>query len=164
VSFFRNPRNVVIIGLTAVLVVIAVYAVLLNDTPGSVTSPPPATFTVNGKTYAFNYTASDNAERAAGLMNEKVTNATTMLFAFPSMGTYEFWMYDTNTSLDIIWINATGNMGRVVYVYTDALPCRSIDILCPDYGSSALANYVIEARAGFAAANDLGVGTRILFG
>jgi len=162
VSFLRNPRYLIIIGLTALILVIAVYAVLV-DTSGSVASPVPSTFTVNGRTYAFTYTATDNAQRAAGLMNRRVTNTTTMLFAFPSMGVYQFWMYDTNTSLDMIWINATGNTGRVVFVYAGAPPCNS-QISCPTYGPSLPANYVIEARAGFAEANGMAVGTQIQFG
>jgi uncharacterized membrane protein (UPF0127 family) len=165
-SFLRNPRNLIAIGFLALLLAIAAYAML--GTSGSVTSPVPSTFTVNGKTYAFTYVATDDAQRAAGLMNKQVTNTTTMLFAFPAMGTYQFWMYDTNTSLDIMWINATGNAGRVVYVYADAQPCHSLPIFCPNYPTSSsanyAANYVLEAKAGFAEANGVEVGTQIQFG
>lgn len=163
-SFLRNPRNLVIIGLTGLLLVIAAYAVFVPGNSGAVTTPVPSTFTVNGKTYAFTYTATDNAQRLAGLMNKKVTNNTTMLFAFPSPGTYQFWMYDTNTSLDMIWINATGNTGTVVYVYADAQPCQLPSVFCPTFGPSSPANYVIEAKAGFAEANGIASGTQIQFG
>jgi uncharacterized membrane protein (UPF0127 family) len=157
-SFLRNPRNLIVIGLVALLLAIAAYTVFVAS--GSVTSPVPSTFTVNGKTYAFTYTATDDAHRAAGLMNKQVTNATTMLFVFPAMGTYGFWMSNTNTSLDMIWINATGSTGRVVSVHTDARPCTSF---CPTYYPSSPANYVIEAKAGFALANGIEVGTQIQF-
>ena len=130
---------------------------------GSVTSPVPSTFAVNGKTYTFTYVATDDAQRAAGLMNKRVTNTTTMLFAFPSMGIYQFWMYDTNTSLDMIWISASGNTGTVVYVYQNAQPCYS-QSTCPVYGPSLQANYVIESKAGFAKANGIEVGTAVQFG
>ncbi len=161
-GFLRNPRNLIAIGLLALLLAIAAYTAL--GTSGSVTSPVPSTFTVNGRTYAFTYVATDDAQRAAGLMNKQVTNTTTMLFAFPAMGTYQFWMHDTNTSLDMIWINATGSTGRVVYVYADAQPCS---LSCPNYPISSSANYsanyVIEAKAGFAEANGIQVGTQIQF-
>jgi uncharacterized membrane protein (UPF0127 family) len=157
-SFFRNPRNLIVIGLVALLLAIAAYTVL--GTSGSVTSSVPSAFAVNGKTYAFTYTATDDAGRAAGLMNRQVTNTTTMLFVFPVMGTYGFWMSHTNASLDMIWINATGNTGRVVYLYADARPC---DSSCPTYYPSSPANYVIEAKAGFAAANGIEAGTQIQF-
>lgn len=162
-SFLRSSRNLFIIGMTCLLVVLAAYTLLALDNSGSVTSPVPSDFTVNGKTYTFTYVATDDAQRAAGLMNRRVTNTTTMLFAFPSMGTYQFWMYDTNTSLDMIWISATGSTGTVVYVYSNAQPCYS-QSACPIYGSSILANYVIESKAGFAKANDIEVGTTVRFG
>lgn len=162
-SFLTSTRNLFIIGMTIILVVLATYALIALSNTGSVTSPVPSNFTVNGKTYVFTYTATNNAQRAAGLMNRRVTNTTTMLFAFPSLGTYQFWMYDTNTSLDMIWINAAGTTGTVVYVYSNAPPCFS-QISCPTYGPSLPANYVIEAKAGFANANDIAVGTAIQFG
>lgn len=161
-SLLRNPRNLIAIGLLAVLLVIAAYASL--GMSGSVTSPVPSTFVVNGKTYVFTYTATDDAQRAAGLMNKKVTSTTTMLFVFPAVGTYQFWMHDTNASLDMIWINATGNTGRVVYVYADAQPCS---LSCPNYPTSSSANYaansMIEAKAGFAEANGIEAGTQVQF-
>jgi len=162
-SFLRSARNLFIIGATVLLVVLAAYAFLTLQNSGSVTSPVPTNFTVNGKTYTFTYVATNDAQRAAGLMNRRVTNTTTMLFAFPSMGTYQFWMYDTNTSLDMIWISATGKTGTVVYVYSDAQPCYS-QSSCQIYGTSLQANYVVEAKAGFASSNGIEAGTTIQFG
>ena len=157
-SFPGNPRNLIVIGLVALLLAIAAHTLFVAS--GSVTSPAPSAFTVNGKTYAFTYTATDDAHRAAGLMNKQMTNATTMLFVFPAMGTYGFWMSNTNTSLDMVWINATGSTGRVVSVHADAQPCVSF---CPTYYPSSPANYVIEAKAGFVATNGIEVGTQIQF-
>lgn len=158
-SFLRNPRNLIAVGILALLLAVAAYVGL--GLSGSVTSPVPSVFTVGGRTYAFTYIATDDAQREAGLMNRQVTNVTTMLFVFPSMGIYQFWMYHTNTSLDMIWINATGSTGRVVYAYADAPPCHSDS--CPTYGPSSPANYVIEAKAGFVQANGIKNGTQIQF-
>jgi len=156
-----SGRGVVVIAvaLAAVLVGYTLYS--LSIVPGTVTSPVPSSFSVNGKTYNFTYIATTQAERQTGLMNKKVTNTTTMLFAFPSYGDWQFWMYDTNTSLDMIWVN--GASGRVVYVVTSAQPCFDSSA-CAIYTPSAPANYVIEAMAGFAAANEIVVGTAINFG
>ncbi|MDG6903280.1 MAG: DUF192 domain-containing protein [Nitrososphaerota archaeon] len=131
--------------------------------PGTVTTPVPSTFTVNGRTFGFNFTATTQAERESGLMNTKVTRATTMLFAFPTSGKWAFWMYDTNTSLDIIWVTASGDSGQVVYLVTTAPPCYS-SVACAVYRPTSGANYVIEARGGFAAANGITIGTTIEFG
>jgi uncharacterized membrane protein (UPF0127 family) len=172
----ENRRNIAIdrapqlqlAGRAVAIAVVAVSALLVGYTlytlsivPGTVTSPVPASFAVNGKTYAFTYIATTQAERQTGLMNKKVTNATTMLFAFPSYGAWQFWMYDTNTSLDMIWVD--GSSGQVVYVVTSAPPCYDSSA-CAIYTPGAPANYVIEAKAGFAAANGIVVGTTINFG
>ena len=152
------------IGAVAAMVVIVIFAgyeiYVLSSPPGPVTSQVPTMFTVNGKNYVFNFTATTQAERLAGLMNKTVTGSTTMLFAFPSFGKWSFWMYDTNTSLDMIWLNATGSSAKVVYLVTGAPPCYNTSA-CADYTPSSPANYVIEARAGFAAANGIAVGTYV---
>jgi uncharacterized membrane protein (UPF0127 family) len=144
---------------TAVLLLIA-FEAYAGAGPGSAKSQVPSSFTVNGKTYVFNFTATTQSERAAGLMNKQVTNRTTMLFAFPGFGAWSFWMYDTNTSLDIIWLNSAGNSARVVFLVTSAPPCYN-SLACTVYTPASAANYVIEAKAGFAAANGITVGTLI---
>jgi len=147
--------------LFAVLVIYTVYESASG--PGSVTTAVPTQFTANARSFNFTYLATTQQERAEGLMNKEVTNSTTELFAFPSSGQWQFWMYDTNTSLDMIWVNAVGDSGQVVYVVTDAQPCYDSGA-CTVYTPTAPANYVIEAKAGFAAANGISVGTTIQFG
>ncbi|MDV3278257.1 MAG: DUF192 domain-containing protein [Nitrososphaerales archaeon] len=136
----------------------------LFSAPGNArVSPLPSSFTANGKTFQITYLATTQSERQAGLMNRKITDTTTMLFIFPEPSNYPFWMYDTNSSLDIIWINATGTSGVVVYLVTGAQSCY-LPVGCPNYYPTALANYVIEAKAGFARMNGINVGTTIRFG
>jgi len=149
----------------AVVALLAAYTVYESSSvPGSVTSNVPTRFSVNGRTFVFTYVATTQQERQAGLMNAKVTNTTTMLFAFPYSSNWAFWMYDTNTSLDMIWVNATGDSGRVVYLMKGAPPClNSFGYGCPTYAPSAPANYVIEAKAGFATAYGIAQGSTILF-
>ena len=158
----RKILALCVIAVVALLVIYTVYE--SSNVPGSVTSRVPSEFSVNGRTFVFTYVATTQQERAAGLMNRKVTNATTMLFAFPYSSNWAFWMYDTNTSLDMIWVNATGDSGRVVYLMAGAPPCfNSFGYGCTTYTPSAPANYVIEAKAGFAAANGITTGTTLLF-
>lgn len=154
---FRSSLGLFAIALVAVVAVYAAYAAF--SPPGPVTMPVPSAFFVNGRTFMITYTATTPAERQAGLMNREVTNSTIMLFVFPSAGTYKFWMYDTNTSLDMIWVDASG---QVVYVYADAQPCYNA-VTCPTFGPDAQANYVIEAKAGFAQSNGIQVDTAIQF-
>ena len=160
-----SGRSVAVIAIALVAAIAGYTLYAANQTPGPVTSAVPSKFTVNGRTYAFNYTATNYAQWKEGLMNKKVTGATTMLFAFPYSSTWGFWMYNTSTSLDMIWVNATGNSGRVVYVVTSAQPCFAFQGFgCENYTPSEPANYVIEAKAGFAEADNISVGTPILFG
>ncbi|HUK79570.1 MAG TPA: DUF192 domain-containing protein [Nitrososphaerales archaeon] len=154
----------VVVAVAALLVIYVVY--LETSLPGSVTTPMPSGFTINGKTYTFTYVATTEAEREAGLMNRQVNSTTTMLFAFPSFEHWQFWMYDTNTSLDIIWVNGTGSSGKVVYLVAGAAPCVNVisSSSCTVYTPTAAANFAIEAKAGFAAANGITVGSTINFG
>jgi len=148
------------IAAAALLVAYAIYE--STNVPGTVTSPVPSKFTVNGKTYTFTYIATTYSERLEGLMNREVINTTTMLFAFPYFSEWQFWMLDTNTSLDMIWVNATGNSAHVVYVVTSAQPCYDSNT-CTVYTPPSPANYVIEARAGFASVNGITIGASINF-
>lgn len=159
-SLIRNPVALVTIAVVVTLVVYGAY--LIESEPGPVTNGVPTKFTVNGKTFVFTYIATTEAEREAGLMNRRITNGTTELFAFPSFGAWQFYMFNTNTSLDMIWVNATGSSARVVYIVSGAQPCYDFNA-CPRFTPTASANYVIEAKAGFAATNGIAVGTPIVF-
>jgi uncharacterized membrane protein (UPF0127 family) len=158
--------RLMIITVVAVITLIGVYSVYVATSgPGPVTTPVPSSFTVNGRTHSFTHTATNQAEWREGLMNKAVTNTTTMLFAFPYFSHWQFWMFDTPTSLDMIWVNATGNSGRVVHLVTSAPPCLTSDSsTCARYTPASQANYVIEAKAGFAAANNITLGLTIRFG
>jgi uncharacterized membrane protein (UPF0127 family) len=158
-----TPRNVfpwLIAALIAVAVVLAVFS--YSAIPGSVNTGLPSRFTANGRTFSITFTASTEPQREHGLMNSKITNTTIMLFAWPSAGTYSFWMYQTNSSLDIIWISANNGTGRIVYEALGAPPCYDSSS-CPDYTPTSPANYALEVKAGFAEENGLQVGTILNF-
>jgi uncharacterized membrane protein (UPF0127 family) len=138
-----------------------VYVFLSSPASANVASTPTR-FTVNGRTFDITYVATNETEWEAGLMNKKITNTTTMLFIFPRLAVYPFWMYHVNSSLDIIWLNVTGNEGNVVYIAADVPGC-SLPIGCPNYTPTSNANYVIEAAGGFSVANGIGTGTTIRF-
>jgi uncharacterized protein len=151
----------VLIVVVVLLVSAGAYALLPSPGKAEPRSTPSA-FTVNGRTFAFTYIATNSSQREAGLMNKKITNSTTMLFVFPDFGIHSFWMYDTNSSLDMVWVNASGRSGIVVYVVSGAPSCF-LPVGCPVYTPTTAANYVIEAAAGFAAANNVKVGTTVQF-
>lgn len=156
-------RAAAVAAASAVVILAAYEVYAMQPQQPAFTGVVPSSFTVNGKTHSFTYAATTRAQWEAGLMNTKVTNTTTMLFAFPYFAQWSFWMYDTNTSLDIIWLNATGSSATVVYLVTMAPPCY-ISSDCKVYTPSAAANYAIEAKSGFAAVNRIQVGTAVKLG
>ncbi len=159
---FLGPRQILAIAVVVAVVSYIAFSELSN--PGNVVlANPPSYFTVNGHTYGITYLATDQSERQTGLMNRKVTNITTMLFVFPSPGSYSFWMSNVNSSLDIVWLNVTGNVGRVVYLVSNAPGCNS-GAFCPTYDPGSKANWVLEAKGGFAESNGVSIGSSIVFG
>lgn len=160
-----RPGTRAVISVAVVVMVMAAAAYIILDSQTSVRiQSVPSQFTANGKAFGITYVATDSAEWDAGLMDKKVTNSTIMLFIFPSLAVYPFWMYHVNSSLDIIWLKVSGDSGRVVYLAAEVPGCAGPSIVCPDYTPTSAANYVIEAKGGFAAANGVGVGTTIEFG
>lgn len=156
-----GTRGIVAIAVIAAMLIGVAYVILSSSGQAYVGSVP-SKFTVNGKTFSITYVATNETEWEAGLMNKKVTNTTTMLFIFPRAEAYPFWMYHVNSSLDIIWLNATGNQGKVVYVAANVPGCF-LPVGCPDYTPSSAANYVIEALGGFSSENGISVGTTVRF-
>ncbi len=119
---------------------------------------------MNGKRFDISLVAANQSSWAKGLMNATITNATMMVFVFPSLGIYPFWMENTYSNLDIMWLNVSGGSGNVVYLVRNATSCVGKSMgWCENntYYPAAYANYVIEAKAGFAEANNISVGTRV---
>lgn len=75
------------------------------------------------------------------------------LFAFGVPGTHSIWMKDMNYSLDIIWL---AENGEIVYFEENVSP----DTFPTSFASPVEAYFVIEANAGFVAANQITVGQK----
>lgn len=88
--------------------------------------------------------ADDDAERQRGLMHrEPLADDRGMLFQFPDVAERGFWMHNTPSSLDIIYIDPRG---RIVSIARNATP--NSDAIIPSNGP---ASGVLELRAGRAA-------------
>jgi len=143
------------------LLLIGVYIFVSTSTPTGTVNAHYTRFTIDGRSFNLTYLATNQSERDKGLMDTKITNTTTELFVFSTSDYYPFWMYHVNSSLDIIWVSATNGSGPVVYLLQNVPGCS---FLCPNYQPTAKANMVLEAKAGFAKANSVMVGTIISFG
>jgi len=126
----------------------------------------PKSVTISQATYNITAYAITPGEQEKGLMNSTVNGSTFMLFVFPGSRPYPFWMKDTYSYLDIIWINATGRYGRIVY-FVNATPCAKYDsaqVNCTLYIPPSGANYVLETASGFDRRNAVYQGEHIEFG
>lgn len=78
-----------------------------------------------------------------------------MLFVFPVMGQYSFWMKDMNFPIDIIWIS---DEGRVVHIKENATPDSYPK---KTFKNDAFAKYVLEMKTGSALKYGLYLGTSV---
>jgi hypothetical protein len=90
---------------------------------------------------------------------ESVPTGTGMLFVFEESGYHSFWMKGCLIPLDIVWLDARG---EVVHVEAEVPPCT--DPPCSSYVPRAPARFVIEVGAGRAEALGIEPGARVLLG
>jgi uncharacterized membrane protein (UPF0127 family) len=147
------------------LLIIAGYVLLFDSTQFGASSSGAhyTSFSAAGKSFELTYVATNQTALQKGLMDTKVENDTTMLFVFPTSDYYSFWMFGVNSSLDMMWVETPpgSNAGSVVYLVAEAPPCH-VAVACTSYQPNAKADFVIEAKGGFAKANGIGVGTGVI--
>jgi uncharacterized protein len=104
--------------------------------------------------------ASTEQQRERGLMQvSSVPRGQGMLFVFPDgEQTREFWMKDTITPLDMLFVDANGTVTGVAANVPATKPGTPEEKIARRRG---LAQYVIELRAGQAAALGIAAGSRL---
>ncbi len=133
-----------------VLIIIAWYSTTMKNHQN---------FTFNGVNYKFTSVALTQQQQEQGLMNSSVNQSTFELFVFPTPAIYPFWMKDTYSPLDIIWVNQS----TVVFI-VNATPCISYSkdqSNCTVYVPGKPSNYVIEPASGFVNKTGMHVGSRV---
>ena len=102
----------------------------------------PLTITTSSGEHRFMVEiADDDAERQRGLMfRDPLADDRGMLFQFPDVAERGFWMHNTPSPLDIIYIDPRG---RIVSIAKNATP--QSDAVLPSNGP---ASGVLELRAG----------------
>jgi hypothetical protein len=94
-----------------------------------------------------------------GLMfREHLAPGEGMVFIFPSVGYYPFWMKNTLIPLDMIWV---GPDRKVVSVAHSVPPCKADP--CPNYSPKGDALYVVEVVGGFAKKHQVREGDQLAF-
>ena len=103
--------------------------------------------------------AATPASRARGLMfREHLAGDRGMLFVFPRLYFWGFWMKNTRIPLDLIWLD---EHHRVVAIVPDVPPC--VKEPCKTYQPMQKAMYVLEVNAGTAARWKLKIGDELTF-
>lgn len=98
--------------------------------------------------------AADGKSRETGMMHrDAIPSGTGMLFVFPDEDMRYFWMKDTLVPLDLIFINAAGN---IVHIHPHAVPFDETTI--PSVYPS---QYVLEVGAGQALRLGLKIGDQV---
>jgi uncharacterized membrane protein (UPF0127 family) len=131
-------------NLLAAALALAVAACANNSAPVDAAGNPlePLTIVTASGEHAFMVEiADDDAERERGLMfRPPLEDDRGMLFQFPDVAERGFWMKDTPSSLDILYIDPTG---RIVSIARHTTPYSQTII--PSNGG---AKGVLELRAG----------------
>ncbi|WP_231379016.1 MULTISPECIES: DUF192 domain-containing protein [Brevundimonas] len=130
--------------LTAALALALSGAACAQSTPMDEAGNPLEALTVvtdSGEHAFWVEIADTEEERARGLMfREPLADDRGMLFQFPDMAERGFWMENTPSSLDIVYID---DQGRIVSIARHTTPYSRQNL--PSYGA---AKGVLEVRAG----------------
>lgn len=151
--FFYSLVSLTVLALAGVAVFLVFY--ILPQTPRD----DFATVRI-GKTNVIAEIAATPAEQVRGLGGrEALADGAGMLFVFPQSGVHSFWMKDVKFPIDIIWIED----GRVADIVeqASAFPAETPDAFLPVYRPDTSARMVLEVPAGFAAHNNIVIGTSV---
>lgn len=98
-------------------------------------------------------------KRAKGLMfRTSIAPDQGMLFTFPELGHWTFWMKNTEIPLDIIWMEETGT---IIHIESQVPICTRTDDGCPRYHSPKKSRHVLEIQAGMAEKLELAPGKQL---
>ena len=139
-----NDKQRMLIFFGVLFIIFSVF--IINEFRSTAMNDPlqDKNFVVINEKIIFVELAITPEDRQRGLMERDLLEKDNgMLFVFSEEDAYSFWMKNMKISLDIIWINADGN---VVYFVEDAPPC--VQSPCQTYSPNADALYVLEVNPG----------------
>lgn len=95
-------------------------------------------------------------KREIGLMNRSsLARDAGMLFVFEESARHSFWMKNTLTPLDIVWLNEEKQIVEIQQM----VPCKQDP--CRLYEPKSSAKYALEVNEDVAEQNSLGIGQKI---
>lgn len=109
-----------------------------------------------GETTIYVEAATTKLARERGLSGrDGLAPNTGMLFVFDTDGMWGIWMKDMKFGIDMLWLAEDGTVVTVK-------PSVSPDSYPESFYPTSPARYVLELPAGFAAAHDIGVGSKFV--
>lgn len=100
--------------------------------------------------------AEDDYSREKGLMYRRnIPDTVGMLFVFPDEDYHSFWMKNTPSPLDILYVDG---FGKIVRIYENTEPYSEESI-----PSGEMAQYVVEVKGGFCSVHHITTNDRIEF-
>lgn len=103
--------------------------------------------------------ADTSNKRAQGLMYRTAMEENHgMLFIFPELGYWTFWMKNTKIPLDILWLDKNGT---IIHIEANVPICTRVDDHCPRHYSYKQSWQVLELNAGIAEKLQLLPGSRL---
>ena len=139
-----NDKQRMLIFFGVLFIIFSVF--IINEFRSTAMNDPlqDKNFVVINEKIIFVELAITPEDRQRGLMERDLLEKDNgMLFVFSEEDAYSFWMKNMKISLDIIWINADGN---VVYFVEDVPPC--VQSPCQKYSPNVDALYVLEVNPG----------------
>ncbi|MFT4913835.1 MAG: uncharacterized membrane protein (UPF0127 family) [Brevundimonas sp.] len=139
-----SSRRSILTALLAAVLLAPIVGCAGAQTPKDATGRPLEPLTIVTASGAHEFMveiADEEPERQRGLMfREPLADDRGMLFEFPDVAERAFWMRNTPSSLDILYIDP---QGRIVSIASHAVPFSELPI--PSRGG---ASGVLELRAG----------------
>ena len=118
-----------------------------------------ATITTPKGSTIFAEVADTSNKRAQGLMYRTAMEEDHgMLFIFPELGYWTFWMKNTKIPLDILWLD---KKGTIIHIEANVPICTRVDDHCPRHYSYKQSWQVLELNAGIAEKLQLQPGSRL---
>lgn len=112
----------------------------------------------SGATYRLELARTPEEQQQGLMFRESLPERTGMLFLFPEAGAHQFWMKNTMIPLDMVWLDAEGN---VLFVSANTPPCKADP--CGSYGPTTPAVNVLEIAGGMAKKEKIEVGSVLKF-
>jgi len=146
------------LALACALVVAPARTLAAPGAPGSADDARGQVVLPSGRSLVVEIADTPMKVQRGYMFREKISDNEGMVFMFPAAGFHSFWMKNCKVALDIAWLD---ERWQVVHLEENLPPCGADP--CPSWGPLKAARYVLEVRAGLAAAEGLRPGAAVVF-